>query len=112
MLLSALNVKFRDTGYIWEIFLQAAFYATPIIYPLTMVMERSQKAAEILFINPVAQIIQDARYAMISQDASIVRMTDLIHDWRLAIPGFIILLMVTVGVWYFSKKSKFFAEDI
>ena len=108
MLLSALNVKFRDTGYIWEIFLQAAFYATPIIYPLTMVMERSQKAAEILFINPVAQIIQDARYAMISQDASIVRMTDLIHDWRLAIPGFIILLMVTVGVWYFSKKSKFF----
>ena len=54
MLLSALNVKFRDTGYIWEIFLQAAFYATPIIYPLTMVMERSQKAAEILFINPVA----------------------------------------------------------
>ena len=25
MLLSALNVKFRDTGYIWEIFLQAAF---------------------------------------------------------------------------------------
>ena len=112
MLLSALNVKFRDTGYIWEIFLQAAFYATPIIYPLTMVMERSQKAAEFLFINPVAQIIQDARYAMISQDASIVRMTDLIHDWRLAIPGFIILLMVTVGVWYFSKKSKFFAEDI
>jgi ABC-type polysaccharide/polyol phosphate export system, permease component len=112
MLLSALNVKFRDTGYIWEIFLQAAFYATPIIYPLTMVMERSQKAAEILFINPVAQIIQDARYAMISQDASIVRMTDLIHDWRLVIPGFIILLMVTVGVWYFSKKSKFFAEDI
>ena len=49
---------------------------------------------------------------MISQVASIVRMTDLIHDWRLAIPGFIILLMVTVGVWYFSKKSKFFAEDI
>ena len=112
MLLSALNVKFRDTGYIWEIFLQAAFYATPIIYPLTMVMERSQKAAEILFINPVAQIIQDARYAMISQDASIVRMTDLMHDWRLAIPGFIVLLMVVVGVWYFSKKSKFFAEDI
>ena len=60
----------------------------------------------------MAQIIQDARYAMISQDASIVRMTDLIHDWRLAIPGFIILLMVAVGVWYFSKKSKFFAEDI
>ena len=43
MLLSALNVKFRDTGYIWEIFLQAAFYATPIIYPLTMVMERRKK---------------------------------------------------------------------
>lgn len=33
-LLSAAYVKFRDITYIWEILLQAGFYATPIIYPL------------------------------------------------------------------------------
>ena len=112
LLLSALNVKFRDTGYIWEIILQAAFYATPIIYPLQMVLERSRVVAEFLFINPVTQIIQDARYVMISQDSSIVRMTDLISDWRLLIPGVIIVVTIVFGSWYFSKKSRFFAEDI
>ena len=30
--LSALNVKSRDTGYLWEVITQAAFYATPVIY--------------------------------------------------------------------------------
>ena len=29
--LAALNVKFRDTGHLWDVFLQAAFYATPIL---------------------------------------------------------------------------------
>ena len=33
--LSALFVRFRDLSYIWEVVLQAAFYATPIIYPLS-----------------------------------------------------------------------------
>ena len=35
--LSALYVRFRDLSYIWEVMLQAAFYATPIIYPLSMI---------------------------------------------------------------------------
>ena len=39
-------------------------------------------------------------------------MTDLIHDWRVIIPGLVITLTVLVGAWYFSKKSKYFAEDI
>src|SRR5690606_27067577 len=38
--LSAVNVKYRDTSHIWEIIMQAAFYATPIIYPLSIVVEK------------------------------------------------------------------------
>jgi ABC-2 type transport system permease protein len=58
-LLSALYVKYRDITYIWEIVLQAGFYATPILYPLTNVPIQYQKW---FFINPMAQIIQDARF--------------------------------------------------
>ena len=65
-------------------------------------------AAELLFVNPVTQIIQDARYALINQNESTIRMTDLIHDWRVIIPGLVITLTVLVGAW----KSKYFAEDI
>ena len=54
--LATINVKYRDIGYLWEIFMQAAFYATPVIYPLQMVMERMPAAAPYLMLNPAAQI--------------------------------------------------------
>jgi ABC-2 type transport system permease protein len=37
LFLSAAFVKFRDLNYIWEVILQAGFYLTPIIYPLTRI---------------------------------------------------------------------------
>src|SRR5215213_964649 len=61
-LLSALFVRFRDVNYIWEIIMQAAFYGTPILYDLKLVLEKSAAGAKLLLLNPVAQVIQDARY--------------------------------------------------
>src|SRR6185312_5159829 len=60
-LLATLYVKFRDITYIWEVLLQAAFYGTPILYSLSLVPSSFQG---ILLLNPVAQVIQDARYAL------------------------------------------------
>ena len=37
LFLAALFVKFRDIGYIWEVVLQAGFYLTPILYPLSKI---------------------------------------------------------------------------
>ena len=37
LLLASLFVYFRDVAHIWEVVLQAMFYATPIIYPISMV---------------------------------------------------------------------------
>lgn len=109
-LLSALNVKFRDVGYLWEIFLQAFFYATPILYPLQMIIAQSEIAAKILMLNPVAQIIQDARYVLVTP--STVRVYDLVHDWKVFIPFAIIIVVACIAVFYFRKSSKKFAELI
>jgi ABC-2 type transport system permease protein len=64
LLLSAAFVNVRDIGQIWEVGVQALFYATPIIYPLQMVPESYQ---EILLANPIAQIVQCLRWAVIDQ---------------------------------------------
>ena len=64
-LLSTLNVKYRDTSHIWEIIMQAAFYATPIIYPMLIIVDRSETIAKVLLMNPIAQAIQDARYYLV-----------------------------------------------
>ncbi|PIZ00072.1 hypothetical protein COY62_04555, partial [bacterium (Candidatus Howlettbacteria) CG_4_10_14_0_8_um_filter_40_9] len=43
LILSSLFVRFRDVAHIWEVFMMAAFYATPILYPLSLVPERFAK---------------------------------------------------------------------
>ena len=109
--LSAAFVKYRDISYIWEVGLQAAFYAIPILYPLTMVLSVSKLAAQLLMLNPIAQLIQDARYSLITHKTT--TLYDLISNrWVSAIPFVIAGLLVVLAVLYFRKNSRFFAEDV
>jgi ABC-2 type transport system permease protein len=108
--LAAVNAKFRDVGYLWEIFLQAAFYATPIIYPLQMVMKEAGWAAKWIMLNPVAQSIQDIREVLITQQT--VQLYDLVHGWKVLIPFILIVIVALLAVFYFKRNQKFFAEQI
>lgn len=104
--LSALYVKFRDVTYIWEVGLQAAFYATPILYPLTAIAERYRP---FVFINPMAQILQDARYVLVTQKTITVWNTS--PKWAV-IPLGIVLISIVFSRSYFKKQAKSFAENI
>lgn len=106
-LLSAAYVKFRDITYIWEIFLQAGFYASAIIYPLTLVPAEFHKW---FFLNPIVQIIQDARF-VIATDTTITIWSTL-HSVIALIPFIIIATITIIGGLYFKARSKYFAEDI
>lgn len=106
-LLATTYVRFRDVTYIWEIFLQAGFYASAIIYPLTKVPAEYHKW---FFLNPMVQIIQDARY-VIATDTSIT-IWSTIHSAVALIPFVIIAAVAVIGGLYFKSRSKYFAEDI
>ncbi len=54
MALSAMNVYFRDVQFIWRVILQVGFFATPVIYPITIFPENVRW---IVMLNPMAQII-------------------------------------------------------
>jgi ABC-2 type transport system permease protein len=105
--LAAAYVKFRDITYIWEIFLQAGFYASAIIFPLTMVPAEYQKW---FFLNPIVQIIQDARY-VIATDTTIT-IWSTISSGAVITPFVIITITAIIGGLYFKRRSKYFAEDI
>ena len=110
-LLSSVNVRLRDVGYLWEIFLQAAFYATPIIYPIQMVISQSEWAAKLLLLNPVAQIIQDMRFVLVT-DQTITLWNFVAEGWKQIVPFAIILVVSILAVIYFKKNSKKFAEQL
>lgn len=109
--LSALNVKYRDTTHIWEIIMQAAFYATPVIYTVSLVIEKSELAAKILLMNPVAQAIQDARYVLITKQ-TITPSTLFANELYSLIPLALVVVIFITGILYFKKHSKYFAENI
>lgn len=109
--LGALCVKLRDVSYIWELALQAGFYATPIFYPLSMVIKASPLAAKLILLNPMAQIIQDARWAVISPSTQTV--WSHIDRWYVqVIPLVIVISLLLLSVIYFKRQSPGFAENI
>jgi len=105
--LSAALVKYRDITYIWEVLLQAGFYASAIIYPLSLVPIELHRW---FFLSPVVQIMQDARYAIATDQT--VTMWNTVSGPFLLIPFVIIAAVGLFGWLYFKKKSKYFAEDI
>lgn len=112
-LLGAINVKYRDITSIWDVCIQALFYAVPIIYPIAMVASANITAAKIILLDPIAQVIQDVRYLLVT--------TETITTWSYVgeenpiwkfVPLAITIIMLIWGSWYFRKKSKKFAEEI
>lgn len=112
-LLGAINVKYRDITSIWDVLTQALFYAVPIIYPLSMIAETSETAAKVLLINPIAQVIQDVRYCLITSETTTTwNYVGKEHFiWKL-VPIVITIVLLIWGSWYFRRKSKKFAEEI
>lgn len=110
-LLSALYVRFRDISHIWEILMQAAFYLTPIFYLLTFVSAKSSLAAKLLLMNPMAQIIQDSRYLLVTHEATTFEHL-FSHGWYRLVPIGITILFAVVAAWYFKRQSPKFAEEI
>lgn len=109
LFLSALFVKFRDIGYIWEVILQAGFYLTPILYPLSLVTNLTLQ--KIILLNPVAQAIQDARNAVVTSQTTTIY--DVFNGGLyFLIPFVLIAITLLGGVAYFRKESKYFAENI
>lgn len=109
LFLAAAYVKFRDVSYIWEVVLQGGFYATPIIYPLSMVTpEFIQK---ILLLSPVAQAVQNARFNVVTH-ATITSSTLFESFLYVCLPAVIVVATLIGGIVYFRKQSRYFAENI
>lgn len=113
LFLSALYVKLRDISHIWEVLMQGAFYATPILYPINIIIDKFQDKSwipQMLLMNPVAQIIQDLRYSIVTEQAK--RTADIVSSPLNMLPIVSVFIILILGSLYFRKESKYFAEKI
>lgn len=119
LLLATLNVYFRDIQHIWEVFTQLLFYATPIIYPLTMVVTNLQgelgasgaeMVCRLLLLNPIAQVIQDIRHNLIAPETTPTVWTMWDSIGAEVIPIVLTFALLGIAAYVFQKHSRKFAE--
>jgi ABC-2 type transport system permease protein len=112
VILSAVFVRLRDIGQVWELVTQALFYASPIVYPIGYLPEWARKVA---FFYPFTQVLQDVRSIVLSPDLKPNRLT--ISDAfgtsaaRL-IPLAIVLLLALGALALFRREEPYFAERV
>ena len=110
LFLAAAFVKYRDISYIWEVVIQAGFYLTPILYPLTIIHNATFQ--KLLLMNPMAQATQDARFSVVNQHQTLTSYHVFNGGYYMYIPYILVVIVLVVGVWYFKKRAAYFAEDI
>lgn len=108
-MLSAAFVKYRDISHVWEVIMQGAFYLTPILYPITLI--KNVDYQKIILLNPMAQAIQDARYVLVTHNSVTISSVYNSGYYRL-IPLGVVVLIFILGVLYFNKQQKYFAENL
>jgi lipopolysaccharide transport system permease protein len=101
MALSAMNVYFRDVQFIWRLILQVGFFATPVIYPITIFPENVRW---IVMLNPMAQILTMMRDAILYRIApEPLAMTYVVLS---------MLSALVIGYLIFERLEPRFAEAI
>lgn len=105
-ILAALYVRFRDVSHIWDIVTQAAFYATPIVYP---VLKIPHELKPLIMASPLAQAIQDARYVVVTKQSETVWS---VLGPRAYIPFLIVTALCIIAYYYFKHAQRSFAEEL
>jgi ABC-2 type transport system permease protein len=112
LLLSALYVRFRDIGQIWELVTQLLFFACAIFFPIGIFPDWAQKVA---FLNPFVQIMQDIRHVVLGgtsgpYDASAA--TVYAGAGGRLIPIVIVALLLIASLAFFRREGRYFAERV
>lgn len=99
-LLAALTVAYRDFNHITPFLVQIWMYATPIIFPVSLVPERWQW---LLYLNPMTGLVEGFRSAFLGRP----------FDWvGISLSFAIALVIFILGVTYFEKVERRFADII
>jgi lipopolysaccharide transport system permease protein len=98
--LSALNVKYRDFQYTVPFLIQIWMFASPVVYPASMVPEQFRF---LYALNPMTGVIEGFRWALLGTNPP----TAMIFISL----GVVIALLVS-GVFYFRRMEQYFADIV
>ena len=99
---SALTIKYRDLRFALPFLVQLWMYATPIVYPASLVQNPSLKL--ILWLNPMTAVVEFSRHGFTGQGS--VDLSGLSLSWAVT------LLVLISGLFLFNKVQRTFVDTI
>jgi len=99
-LFAALNVNYRDIKHALPFFVQLWMFASPVVYPMSMVPERYHW---LVSLNPIVGIIETTRALISGRPVP--------WEW-LGVSCVGTVLVFILGVWYFQRTARRFADVI
>jgi lipopolysaccharide transport system permease protein len=100
--LSALNVQYRDVGYVTPFLLQAWMYASPVVYSATLIPEGWARIAYGL--NPMAGVVQGFRWAILGVGEP--------PSGLIIISILMAIFLLISGMLYFKRMERTFADVV
>ncbi|HEX2055721.1 MAG TPA: ABC transporter permease [Nitrospiraceae bacterium] len=98
---SALHVKFRDVGHIIPFFVQFWMFASPVVYPVSLIPEQWRG---LYSLNPVVGVVEGFRWTLLGQAPPAL---------ETMLPSLSIVMVLFVsGVVYFKRMERTFADVI
>lgn len=114
LILSIVNVYFRDTEHLIAIALQLWMYLSPVVYPISLVQSQSEKIGpifgtnvtlmELYSLNPMAQFMTVFRSVLYDVTSPPLMSLLICTVWSFA--------ALSIGVFVYSKKDKNLAEAL
>ena len=99
--LSALNVQYRDIQQMVPFLLQIWMYATPIVYPITIIPEGTIRY--LYSLNPMVGVVQGFRWALFGGSPP---------DMTLLFSAAAVLILLISGLFFFRRMEKTFADVV
>lgn len=99
--LSALHVQYRDIGYLIPFISQFWMFATPIVYPTSLIPAQWRL---IYSLNPMTGVVEGFRWALFGTGEG--------PGLELAITTVMVLIILVSGVFFFKQKEDTFADVV
>jgi ABC-2 type transport system permease protein len=109
LILATLFVRFRDISQIWELMSQLLVFATPVMYPITILPLWAIKLA---YLNPLVQVMQDVRALVIGTTADYETITSVYGAGARLVPIGISLAALIGGLLFFRREAPTFPERV
>lgn len=99
--LSALNAKYRDVRYTINFMVQFWLFATPVVYPSSLIPE---KWRPLYGLNPMAGVVEGFRWALLGKSQP--------PGLMLWVSVSVVVLMLVGGLYYFRRMEQQFADVV